>query len=56
MEKEADKTGDENKSTSFNLTAGAHLKLMEGTPETKRPILSESKNITIHFQLGLQCA
>ena len=35
MEKEADKTRDENKATSINLTAGAHLKLMEEVPETK---------------------
>lgn len=41
MEKEADKTGDENKATSINLAAGAHLKLMEETRETKGIILSK---------------
>ena len=53
MEKEADKTGGENKATSINLAAGAHLKLMEETPETKRPILSERKNINSPLLTGI---
>lgn len=48
MEKAADKTGDENKATSINLAAGAHLKLMEEAPVTKATILSERK-YGIHF-------